>query len=119
MLSAGPAPGADNFVIVAGEEYDASSRGRSAALLHVSGVDAVHSLWALLTDWDPDAPEDVALMEPVLLTVCFRQSWVPVVSVGLKSGSVRSDQWGLYDRLLRGPALSEWLAEQGIDPAHV
>ena len=59
----------------------------------VSGADAVQSLWALLTDWDPDAPEDAALMEPVALTVCFRQSRVPVVSVGMKSRSVCSDEW--------------------------
>src|SRR5689334_20422858 len=111
MLSPGLAPVADNFVIVAGERYDARSRDRSPALLKVSGVEAVRSLWTLLTDWDPDAPEDAALMEPVRLTVCFRQSRVPVVSVGLKSRSVCSDQWGPYDRLLRGPGLSDWLAE--------
>jgi hypothetical protein len=118
MLSAGPAPGADNFVIVAGEQYDAHSRDPTPALLKVSGVDAVHSLWTLLTDWDLDAPEDAALMEPVRLTVCFRQSRVPVVSVGLKSRSVHSERWGPYDRLLRCSGLSDWLAEQGIDLTH-
>ena len=119
MLSAGPAPGADNFVVVAGDHYDPHKRDRTPALLEVSGVDAVHSLWALLTDWEPDAPEDAASMEPVRLTVCFRQSRVPVVSVGLKSRSVRSDRWGPCDRFLRGPGLAEWLAEQGIDPSRV
>lgn len=106
---------ADRVVVVAGDNYDHRDRTATPSLLVERNPETVRLLWEQVTDWEPDSPEDAALMEPIRVSLAFLQQHSPVVTVGLKSTSATSEVWDNWDRKLRTAAVYDWLRERGID----
>lgn len=108
-------PLADRLVVVARDHFDHRHRQRTPPLLRADPPEVLDAVWAALTDWDPAFPSDAALMEPVLLTVCFLLGRTHVAAVGLKSATATSDRWRCFDRRLRTSAVYDWLRDNDVD----